>query len=361
MLTTQRKKNYLFTAFGFTVIFLLMFMLSNNEKPKKILATKNPKTHSVAIARYSVEIPESMKLTDIALNKDGIPIKVYFDYIKPRAEQLIDSSLATIKNNEAGRKTIEKPAEISQPSDNVWLAAYNHIRLTGVDVYGKPMDEVSNSSLGFVWKKNVLLEIGGERTLGDPSRIALLMSRFDTSDDKHSGFCFVKGCIEGKENERESLSASFEDTDKKGFNIGFNIDAYQGEPNLPLSDRTPSIPDLALPGVLKWLSDSENRIKKFKDSSRVINNFKGEEIIEGTTQKLNGTYLTEITGMWYYPGMPEDIQKPEIRITATYSFTSDHLPDNAPSFPNRSQDGLTEEEFLSAWNNLLESFHPNKL
>ncbi len=85
----------------------------------------------------------------------------------------------------------------------------------------------------------------------------------------------------------------------------------------------------------------------------MIHDFNGEEIIEGTTQKLNGTYLTEITGMWYYPGMPEDVQKPEIRITATYSFTSDHLPDNAPSFPNRSQDGLTEEEFLSAWNNLL--------
>ncbi|MEE4665992.1 hypothetical protein V2J91_26490 [Pseudomonas alliivorans] len=63
----------------------------------------------------------------------------------------------------------------------------------------------------------MLLEIGGERTLGDPSRIALLMSRFDTSDDKHSGFCFVKGCIEGKENERESLSASFEDTEKKAL------------------------------------------------------------------------------------------------------------------------------------------------
>ncbi|MEE3936593.1 T6SS immunity protein Tli4 family protein [Pseudomonas viridiflava] len=287
------------------------------------------------------------RLADIALNKDGIPIKVYFDYIKPRAEQLIDSSLATIKNNEVGRKIIEKPAEISQPSDDAWPTAYNHKRLTGVDVYGKPMNEVSNCSLGFVWKKNVLLEIGGERTLSDPSRIASLMSRFDASENMHSGFCFVKGCIEGKENERESLSASFGDTDNKGFTIGFNIDAYQGEPNPPLSDRTPSIPDLELPGALKWLSDSENRIKKFKNSSRVINDFKGEEIIEGTTQKLNGTYLTEITGMWYYPGMPEDIQKPEIRITATYSFTSDHLPENAPGFPTRSQDGLTEEESLS--------------
>ncbi|MEE4345133.1 T6SS immunity protein Tli4 family protein [Pseudomonas alliivorans] len=361
MLIAQFKKSHALLAIGFVISLLFIFTpLAKKESPKTQTA-KRDKTYSAAIARYRVEIPENMKLADVALNKNGIPIKVYFDYIKPRAEQLIDSSLATIKNNEAGRKIIEKPAEISQPSDDAWLVAYNHKRLTGVDVYGKPMDEVSNSSLGFVWKKNVLLEIGGERTLSDPSRIASLMSRFDASEDKHSGFCFVKGCIEGKENERESLSASFEDSDNKGFNIGFNIDAYQGEPNLPLSDRTPSIPDLELPGALKWLSDSENRIKKFKNSSRVIHNFKGEEIIEGTTQKLNGTYLTEITGMWYYPGMPEDILKPEIRITATYSFTSDHLPENAPSFPNRSQDGLTEEEFLSAWNNLLESFHPNKL
>ena len=361
MLTAQPKKNYAIIALGFAISLSIIFMLLHKEEPAKMLTAKSTKTYSAAIARYNVEIPGSMKLADVALNKNGIPIKVYFDYIKPRAERLVDSSLAAIKNNETGRKTIEKPAEISRPSDTAWLIAYNHKRLTGVDVYGKPMNEISNSSLGFVWKKNILLEVGGERTLEDPSRIAFLMSRFDVSDDRNSGFCFVKGCIEGNENERESVSVSFEDTNIKGFNIGFNIDAYQGEPNLPLSDRTPSIPDLELPGALKWLSDSDNRIKKFKNSSRVICDFNGEEIIEGITQKLNGTYLTEITGMWYYPGIPEDVQKPEIRITATYSFTSDHLPDNAPSFPNRSQDGLTEEEFLSSWNNLLESFHPNKL
>jgi hypothetical protein len=352
MLSTQLKKKYSIIVPGVAISLLIIFMLFDKEEPAKMPTANSAKTYSAAIARYNVEIPESMKLADVALNKNGIPIKVYFDYIKPRAERLVDRSFAEIKDNEAGRKTIEKPAEISRPSDNAWLIAYNHKRLTGVDVYGKPMNELSNSSIGFVWKKNILLEVGGERTLEDPSRIAFLMSRFDVSDDRNSGFCFVKGCIEGSENERESVSVSFEDTN--------NIDAYQGEPNLPLSDRTPSIPDLELPGALKWLSDSDNRIKKFKTSSRMIHNFNGEEIIEGTTQKLNGTYLTEITGIWYYPGMPGDAQKPEIRITATYSFTSDHLPDNAPSFPNRSQDGLTEEEFLSVWNNLLGSFHPNK-
>ncbi|WP_304627411.1 hypothetical protein [Pseudomonas congelans] len=115
MLTAQRKKNYAILALGFATSLLIMFILPDKAEPPKMLTAKIIKTYSAAIARYSVEIPESMKLADVALNKNGIPIKVYFDHIKPRAERLVDSSLAAIKNNEAGRKTIEKPAEISHP------------------------------------------------------------------------------------------------------------------------------------------------------------------------------------------------------------------------------------------------------
>ncbi|RMT77150.1 hypothetical protein [Pseudomonas viridiflava] len=147
---TQKKKIYKILAFGLAIALPSTLGLSSKGPPKKKPHRQSSQVYSVTLGRFNLDIPESMELADIALNKDAPPIKVYFDYIKPRAEQLINSSLATIKNNEVGRKTIEKPAEILQPSDDTWLIAYNHKRLTGVDVYGKPMDEVSNSSLGFV-------------------------------------------------------------------------------------------------------------------------------------------------------------------------------------------------------------------
>lgn len=319
---------------------------------------ENNELYSVAIGRYSAKIPKNMRLTDATISKNGIPIKVYFNYIKQRAERLVDSTWADIKSGESKRKDQEKQAEISQPSEDTWLIAYNFERLIGPDVFGKPRNKLLNSSLGFAWKNNILLELGGEQTLEDSSRLVSLMSRFSASDDSISGFCFIKGCIIGEDNERESLNISFNDAKNKAFNIAFNIDAYQGEPNLPLSDRKPSIPEMELPGALKWLSDSSNRIKIFKNASRVLNGIKGEEIIEGTTQKVNGNYLTEITGVWYYPGVPKDVHRPEVTITITYSFTSDTLPEDAPSFPNNSQDGVDEGQFLSVWNDVLESFHP---
>ncbi|WP_235812487.1 hypothetical protein [Pseudomonas caricapapayae] len=141
-------------------------------------------------------------------------------------------------------------------------------------------------------EKNILLEVGGERTLEDPSRIAFLMSRFDVSDDRNSGVCFVKGCIEGSENERESVSVSFEDTNIKGFNLGFNIDAYQGEPNLPLSDRTPSIPDLeprGKPGVKGAFAHGQNA----ENAGKLINYCKEGKYNNSVGYKHQNAYTDE--------------------------------------------------------------------
>lgn len=112
MLTSRSKILCIALVCGISLLLLSTFTTNTKkESPNKMPTIESQELYSVAIGRYSAKIPKNMKLTDATISKNGIPIKVYFNYIKQRAERLVDSAWTDIKSGESNRKDQEKQAE----------------------------------------------------------------------------------------------------------------------------------------------------------------------------------------------------------------------------------------------------------
>ncbi|MER8124919.1 hypothetical protein ABS198_21800, partial [Acinetobacter baumannii] len=71
-----------------------------------------------------------------------------------------------------------------------------------------------------------------------------------------------------------------------------------------------------------WQLRSKAEHRAYRNTKRTVNGVLGEEVIEANTQKTAGGYLTEINAIWYFPGIPNIKDQPELRLDLDYSFTS---------------------------------------
>ncbi|MFJ3076614.1 T6SS immunity protein Tli4 family protein [Pseudomonas sp. NPDC087029] len=315
---------------------------------------ENPETISktVLVGRYTLDLPSDAVMSGASLDLDGLPLTITPGYIKARAMREAQKAWLAIESRNSGNA--EHPAIQEKLSDGALLYKYDYTRITGEDLDGSPINKVVYSTVAYHWANNLKFELGNDSTLNKDEQIKSILQRIDHNGvTRNSGVCFVDGCLPHSTGD-EGVYVHFTFAERPKLRAKFTSKQYAGEANPALSERNGSEPSPSDQAAWQLKSEAEHRI--YRNTKRTVNGVVGEEVIEANTQKTDGGYLTEINAIWYFPGIPNSEDKPELRLDLDYSFTSKQKPAAGTGFSNPDEpNALTETEFMSIWDTALDS------
>ncbi|MFA7894166.1 T6SS immunity protein Tli4 family protein [Pseudomonas putida] len=315
---------------------------------------KNPEKtfKTVLVGRYTLNLPQDAVMSGASLELGGVPLSITPGYIKARMLRDAQKTWSIIESRNADNK--EQTATQEKLDNGTLLYTYDHTRIAGQDIDGSVVNKVVHSTLAFQWKDNMKFELGNDSTLNKDEQIRLITKELTQGNNSvDDGLCYVNGCFPYSGSD-EGIYIDFTFTDKPKLRAKFSSQHYGGDVNPPLSKRHDAPPTFQEQS--KWLVKSEFEHRIYRNAKKMLNGLAGEEIIEASTKKRREGYLTEINAIWYYPGVPNSNEKPEIRLNLDYSFVSEQKPAGGTGLPNSDEFGvLTEAEFMTIWDNALDS------
>ncbi|RMO82899.1 T6SS immunity protein Tli4 family protein [Pseudomonas syringae group genomosp. 3] len=336
----------------------ILFITPNNNEPKEMNPDSNIAFKSFGVGRYNIDLPENTKLTKAYLEINHIPISVTPEYIKARAKLETKKTWSEIQEKNKNNK--KAPATIENITGDSQLIKYNFTHIKGRKLDGSPMDKIVYSTLAYTWKDNMLFELGSDSTLNEDDEIKKLLSKINTESTLPSAqsLCYVNDCIM-QDTGDDNVTIFFEFPDLPKLTATFRTIQYSGEPHLSLSEKStiPSSTGFDAGEVAEWATKSDFTSRILQSEKRTLQKMAGEVLIEASTKKYEEKYLTQINAKWYYPGIPEVREKPEITIQLDYSYVTDQKPLNPAGFSeNDESNSMTETEFMSIWERKLTSF-----
>ncbi|MFK0312657.1 T6SS immunity protein Tli4 family protein [Pseudomonas sp. NPDC090233] len=305
----------------------------------------------VLVGKYIMRLPEGAVMSEAFLDLDGIPIKITPGFIEARAARQAEKAWSDIelrnKNNE------EHSAVCENLSGGAKLYKYDHIRITGQGLDGENINRVVHSTMAYSWMDNLMFQFGGDDTLDGEDKIKALLAKVRTtrSNTNNQNLCFVQVCIEYSGLD-ESMSVIFKINKYKNLAFSFRSAPYTGEPHVPLSDQKLKNYDPVTEA--NWISKNEFTHQTYRNTRRSLDGLPGEENIHAVTYLSEGVYRTEVHAKWYFPGIPERVDKPEISIDLDFSYVTEHKPASPAGFSTTGEDGSpTEAQFLAIWDTAL--------
>ena len=313
-------------------------------------AEKSSKT--VWVGRYKLDLPADAVLEGASLELNGVPVSITPGYIKSRVEREALKNWKTIENRNL--HNAEHNAKKEKLANGSFIFNYDHTRITGEGLDGEPINKVVYSTVAYQWANNMKFKLGNDSTLNKDEQIRLLLERIERDNESDTGgICYAGGCL-AHETGDEGAYVNFIFQNHPDLRAKFTSKQYGGEANQPLSQRGSSGSSPSDEAV--WVLQSDFQHKTLRNTKRAVNHLMGEEVIEASTEKSADGYLTEINAVWYYPGIPNSNDKPELRLDLDYSYITKEKPINGAGFPvNDETNTLTESEFMKIWNQALDS------
>ncbi|WP_286914799.1 MULTISPECIES: T6SS immunity protein Tli4 family protein [unclassified Pseudomonas] len=317
-----------------------------------IMASPENISKTVLVGRYTLDLPYDAVMSGASLDLDGLPLTITPGYIKAQAMREAQKAWLAIESRNSANA--ENPAIQETLPDGARLYKYDYTRITGEDLDGSPVNKVVYSTVAYQWANNLKFELGNDSTLNKDEQIKSILQHLDrNSDTRHPGVCFVDGCLPHSPGD-EGVYVHFTFTEHPKLRAKFTSKQYAGEAKPALAERAGSEPSPRDQAVWQLRSKAEHRA--YRNTKRTVNGVLGEEVIEANTQKTAGGYLTEINAIWYFPGIPNIKDQPELRLDLDYSFTSNQKPAAGTGFSNPEEpNALTEAEFMSIWDAALDS------
>ncbi|MFA7895799.1 T6SS immunity protein Tli4 family protein [Pseudomonas putida] len=319
-----------------------------------VISNKNSSHNEFLVGRYKIRLPESAEMSEAFLNLDGIPIQVTPRFLEARTERQAEKAWSDIELRNTNNE--EQPAIRENLSEGAKLYKYDHIRITGQGLDGEEINKVVHSTVAYSWANNLMFKFGNDDTLNAEDKIKMLLTKVKPvqSGTNAQGLCFALSCIEHSSQD-ESVTLFFKIKKFNNLTASFRSAAYVGEPHIPLSEQ--KLDNYNPTTEAAWISKNDFTHQTYRNKNRNLDELNGEENIYAVTYLSEGKYRTEIHAKWYYPGTPEEIDKPEISIDLDFSYITEEKPAFPAGFSESGEDGSpTEAQFMAIWDTALSSF-----
>ncbi|WP_336333400.1 T6SS immunity protein Tli4 family protein [Pseudomonas putida] len=292
-------------------------------------------------------------MSEAFLDLDGIPIQITPGFLEARTARQAEKAWSDIELRNKNNK--EHPAIRENLSEGAKLYKYDHIRITGQGLDGREINKIVHSTMAYSWMDNLMFKFGNDDTLNAEEKIKALLTKVKTvqSNASPQELCFALSCIEHSTPD-ESVNLLFKIKKLKNLTASFRSAAYIGEPHPPLSEQTLENYNPATEAT--WISQNDFTHHTYRNKKRSLDSLDGEENIHAVTYLSEGKYRTEVHAKWYYPGVPEKIDRPEISIDLDFSYITKDKPVSPAGFSKTGEDGSpTEAQFMAIWDTALSS------
>ncbi|WP_281869749.1 T6SS immunity protein Tli4 family protein [Pseudomonas sp. BR1R-5] len=307
---------------------------------------------TVRVGRFSLDLPTDAVFSGALLELNGVPVSITPNYIKPRVEREAQKKWLSIESRNLNNAEHKATKEILGNGSLIY--SYDHTRITGEGLDGEAINKIMHSTVAYQWSNNMMFVLGNDSTLNKEEQIRTILDSIESRDIyDHKSICYVNGCLPHKQG-NEGVYVDFSFAEHPDLRAKFTSKQYGGAPNQPLSQRSSS--SYSATDEAAWIIKSDFQHRTYRKTERAVNHLIGEEIIEASTEKSGEGYLTEINAVWYYPGVPNSDEKPELRFDLDYSYKTTRKPKNGAAFPGQDQpNSITEAQFMRIWNQALNS------
>ncbi|MFK0314560.1 T6SS immunity protein Tli4 family protein [Pseudomonas sp. NPDC090233] len=307
---------------------------------------------TVLVGRYKLDLPTHAVLNGALLELDGVPMSITPNYLMARVER--DAQKKWLSVSSRNLNNSEHTAIQEKMSNGASIYNYDHTRISGEGLDGEQINKVVYSTVAYYGFNNMKFELGNDSTLNKDAQIRSIIENLVRSQTtSKQEICYVNGCLPHNTGS-EGVYVNFGFAKYPDLRAKFTSKQYGGQANQPLSQRgnigiSPS-------DEAKWILNSDAQHRTIRNTKRTVNEVIGEEVIEASTEKSGDGYLTEINAVWYYPGIPNSDESPELRFDMDYSYTTITKPAQGAAFPPRgASNAISEAEFMKIWDQALNS------
>jgi len=303
------------------------------------------------VGRFLIDLPSGSVIIGASGSGAGAQFDVEYPVTRQEFERRMADRWADLEKRTAdiyGTRYAE-PSKRLQPLPNAFLFNYEHVLLSGPDVYGIARDRVHHETEGYLWRESNLYSFRDHQV---DSLVLDSMRALQVRDERQmpagQGFCGPRSFFAGG-TKPEAISIMFRLPGKPemAFHLDTttwaNVDGLEG-PVL----STPPRPNVAM-------YESENfKGMTHRDAPRRIEGFDGHEWIDGATERSPRGSKTSIRASWFYKGEPSSSSKPAIHARLEISYETAELPSPWGGFPAKNEAvRIGNEEFMTYWDTIL--------
>ncbi|HEK1010976.1 TPA: hypothetical protein SMP92_004286 [Pseudomonas putida] len=319
--------------------------------PEAVHSFESP-SKTVRVGRFGIDLPADAVFSGATLELNGVPVSITPGYTKARVKREARKDWLSIESRNLDNTEHKATQEALKNGSLIYT--YDHTRITGEGLGGEPINNVVYSTVAYQWCNGMLFKLGNDSTLNKDERIRTILDSIELSDiNEHENLCYGNGCLPHTKG-GEEVYVLFSFSEHPNLRAKFTSVQYGGAANSFFSQRNSSSSSPV--NAAAWIIKSGFQHRTYRNTKRTVNHFIGEEIIEASTEKSDGGYLTEVNAVWYYPGVPYSNDKPELRFDLNYSYMTTQKPKNGAAFPDQdTPNSITEAQFMRIWDQALNS------